>query len=221
MSPTRWWQRLWGQEPKPQKPPEPVKPPDRPQTPRPPRTSQELEVASLPGWAHSKEAERLLRDRIIMIGTPINDDVANVVVAQLLFLQSEDSKAGISLYINSPGGSVPASLAIRDTMEYVQLPITTICVSQCHGTAALLLACGTRGQRFSLPQGRIRLVPFEVKAGMEDDSRTRHTINSIIELFAERTGQTRETVRENLTHGREFTPEGAIAYGLIDSVVER
>jgi ATP-dependent Clp protease protease subunit len=163
----------------------------------------------------------MLRDRIIMIGTPIDDEVANVIVAQLLFLQSEDPKAGISLYLNSPGGSVAASLAIRDTMEYVQLPITTLCMRQCHGTAALLLACGTRGLRFSQPQARIGLVPFEMKAGLEDDPRTRHTIDGIIGLFADHTGQTRKTVREDLTHGREFTPEGAIAYGLIDSVMER
>ncbi|REG36331.1 ATP-dependent Clp protease protease subunit [Archangium gephyra] len=163
----------------------------------------------------------MLRDRIIMIGTPIDDAIANVVVAQLLFLESEDPEAGISLYLNSPGGSVTASLAIRDTLEYVKPPVSTICMGRCHGTAALLLACGARGQRISLPQGRIGIVPLEVRAGTADDPQIRHTLDTIVHLFAECTGQTRETVRKDLTHGREFSPESAMAYGLIDSVVNR
>src|SRR5687768_17807967 len=100
---------------------------------------------------------RLLKDRIVMLGTPVNDDVANIIVAQLLFLESEDPDKGISLYINSPGGSVTAGLAIYDTMQYVKCPVSTICIGQAASMGALLLLAGSTGKRYALPNARIMI----------------------------------------------------------------
>src|SRR6201989_2161451 len=100
---------------------------------------------------------RLLKDRIIILGTPINDEVANVIVAQMLFLESEDPDKGINLYINSPGGVVTAGLAIYDTMQYVKCPVSTICVGQAASAASLLLLAGTKGKRYALPNARIMI----------------------------------------------------------------
>src|SRR2546423_3182010 len=108
---------------------------------------------------------RLLKDRIVFLGTQVNDEVANIIVAQLLFLQSDDPKADIHLYINSPGGSVTAGLAIYDTMQFVSCDVETICVGQCASMGALLLAAGAEGKRYALPNSRIMI--HQPSAGME------------------------------------------------------
>src|SRR5947208_16480798 len=100
---------------------------------------------------------RLLKDRIVMLGTEIDDDVANVIVAQLLFLESEDADKDINIYINSPGGSVTAGLAIYDTMQYVKPPVSTICIGQAASMGAVLLSCGAKGKRYALPNSRIMI----------------------------------------------------------------
>ncbi|WP_164017112.1 ClpP family protease [Pyxidicoccus trucidator] len=201
-----WWRRLWGGSTEGPRRPEPVRAPEG-------RRGKDLE-------------ERLLRDRIILLGTPINDEVANQVVAMLLFLQSEDPRAGITLYLNTPGGSVTAALAIHDTIGYLQLPVTTVCMRTCSGIAALLLACGTRGRRFSLPEGKMSLVPFS--AGASGEEGTSPTIRRqeiqrlqlrLTELLAEHTGQPPQQVSRDLESGRDFDARAAVEYGLIDEVV--
>ncbi|SEM27107.1 ATP-dependent Clp protease proteolytic subunit ClpP [Stigmatella aurantiaca] len=168
---------------------------------------------------------RLLKDRIIMLGVPINDDVANVVVAQMLFLESEDPEKGINIYINSPGGSVTAGLAIYDTMQYVKCPVSTICVGQAASMGALLLLAGSKGKRYALPNARIMIhQPLGGAQGQATDIdiqakeilRLRAYLNGII---VKHTGHTIERIEKDTERDYFMSAEDARQYGIIDEVV--
>jgi ATP-dependent Clp protease protease subunit len=169
---------------------------------------------------------RLLNERIIFLGTPINDQVANLIVAQLLHLESEDPDKDISLYINSPGGSIYAGLAIYDTMHFVKPDIQTMCMGVAMSMGSLLLTAGTKGKRFSLPNSRVLI--HQPSAGFEGQStdieiharvilKTRKRMD---EIYAEHTGQPEAQVRADMERDRFFKPDEAVAYGLIDRVLE-
>jgi len=169
---------------------------------------------------------RLLKDRIIFLGTPINDDVANVVVAQLLFLQMEDSGKDIHIYINSPGGSVTAGLAIYDTLQYVKPDIYTYCIGQAASMAAVLLAAGTKGKRYALPHARIMLhQPWGGVQGQATDIdiqaneilRLKERLN---EILAMHTGRDIKRIEEDTDREFFMGPDEAKAYGLLDEVVQ-
>ena len=168
---------------------------------------------------------RLLKDRIIFIGMPIDDAGANLVIAQLLFLEAEDPDKDIHLYINSPGGSVTASLAIYDTMQFVKPAIETICMGQAASGAALLLAAGTKGKRMALPHSRIMIhQPYGGTQGQATDIqiqakeilRMREELDRII---AHHTGQPLERVEKDSDRDFFMSPEEAKAYGLVDEVI--
>lgn len=168
---------------------------------------------------------RLLKDRILFIGTPIDDAESNLVIAQLLFLEAEDPDKDIHLYINSPGGSVTAALAIYDTMQYVKPSIETICMGQAASGAALLLAAGAKGKRFALPHARIMIhQPYGGTQGQASDIqiqareilRMRQELDRII---AAHTGQPLERVEKDSDRDFFMSPEEAKAYGLIDEVI--
>jgi len=168
---------------------------------------------------------RLLKDRIIMLGTPINDDVANVIIAQMLFLESEDPDKGINIYINSPGGSVTAGLGIYDTMQYVKCPVSTICVGQAASMGALLLLAGTKGKRYALPNARIMIhQPLGGAQGQATDIdiqakeilRLRSYINGII---VKHTGHNVERVEKDTERDYFMSAEDARQYGILDEVV--
>ena len=169
---------------------------------------------------------RLLKDRIIFLGSAINDDVANAVVAQLLFLQSDDAKAAIHLYINSPGGSVTAGLAIYDTMQFVSCDVATYCVGQCASMGAVLLAAGTKGRRSALPNSRILI--HQPLAGMEGTAeeilihakefgKVKERLNGIL---LKHTGHPLEKIKQDTDRDRFMSAEEALEYCLIDHVVE-
>ena len=168
---------------------------------------------------------RLLRDRIIMLGTAINDDVANVIVSQLLFLESEDPDKDISLYINSPGGVVYAGLAIYDTMQFINPDVQTICFGVAMSMGSLLLAGGAKGKRMALPNSRILIhQPSGGYQGQASDIEihARETIElrrRVDEIYAEHTGQTFEQVHDDMERDRYFTAEQSVEYGLIDRVI--
>ena len=168
---------------------------------------------------------RLMKDRIVFIGTEINDDIANVVVAQLLFLESEDPEKDVNLYINSPGGSVSAGLAIYDTMQYVRCPITTICVGQASSMGAVLLAAGGRGRRKALPHARVMLhQPYGGTRGQASDieiqakeiQRMREVLNHIL---VDHTGQPVDRISRDTDRDFFMTADEAKDYGIIDDVV--
>jgi ATP-dependent Clp protease protease subunit len=168
---------------------------------------------------------RLLKDRIIFIGTPIDDQVANLVIAQLLFLQSEDPEKDISIYVNSPGGQVTAGLAIYDTMQYVRPPVSTICIGMAYSMGAVLLAGGADGRRYALPHANILIhQPWGGMQGQASDIqihakeilRTRELLNSIL---ARHTRQPIERVQQDTERDYFLTPEQAKAYGLIDDII--
>ena len=168
---------------------------------------------------------RLLKDRILFIGTPIDDAYSNLVIAQLLFLEAEDPDKDIHLYINSPGGSVTASLAIYDTMQYIKPAMETICMGQAASGAALLLAAGAKGKRFALPHARIMIhQPYGGAQGQASDIqiqakeiiRMREELDRIL---ASHTGQTLERVEKDSDRDFFMTPEEAKDYGLIDEVI--
>ncbi|MCA9674270.1 MAG: ATP-dependent Clp endopeptidase proteolytic subunit ClpP [Kofleriaceae bacterium] len=168
---------------------------------------------------------RLLKDRIIFLGTQINDDVANVVIAQLLFLESEEPEKDIMIYINSPGGHVSAGLAIYDTMQYVRCDVATICMGQASSMGAFLLAGGTKGKRQALPHARVMihqpLAGFqgqatEIEIHAKELLKTRETLN---ELLAKHTGQPVQKIREDTERDYFMSADQAKAYGLIDVVV--
>jgi ATP-dependent Clp protease, protease subunit len=169
---------------------------------------------------------RLLNERIIFLGTPIDDQIANLVVAQLLHLESEDPEKDISIYINSPGGSIYSGLAIYDTMQFVKPQISTICVGIAMSMGSLLLTGGAKGKRFSLPNSRILI--HQPSAGFEGQStdieihareilKTRQRID---EIYAHHTGRPIEEVHIDMERDRFFNPEQAAEYGLIDRVIE-
>ena len=169
---------------------------------------------------------RLLKDSIIFIGTPIDDQIANLLVAQLLFLEAEDPERDINLYINSPGGSITAGMAIYDTMQFIKNDVTTICVGQCASMGALLLTAGTKGKRFALPHSRILIhqpsggasgQATDVRIMAEEILRMREMTSRII---ANHSGQTFEQVEKDVERDRILSPKQAKDYGLIDEVIE-
>jgi ATP-dependent Clp protease protease subunit len=169
---------------------------------------------------------RLLNERIIFLGTPIEDQVANLVVAQLLHLESQDPDKDISIYINTPGGSVYSGLAIYDTMKFVKPDIATMCVGVAMSMGSLLLAGGTKGKRAALPNSRILI--HQPSAGFEGQStdieiHAREILNvreRLDEIYAENTGLSKEQVREDMERDRFFTADQALEYGLIDRVLD-
>ncbi len=170
---------------------------------------------------------RLLKDNIIFIGVPIDDIIANLVVAQMLFLESEDPDREISLYINSPGGAVTAGMAIYDTMQFVRCPVTTFCIGQCASMAAVLLAAGTKGRRFALPNSRILIhqpsaggisgQATDIKIQAEEILRLRERLN---EILAFHTGQTVEAIERDVERDRIMGASQAKEYGIIDQVIK-
>ena len=168
---------------------------------------------------------RLLKDRIVMLGTEINDDVANIVVAQLLFLESEDPDKDINLYINSPGGSVTAGMAIYDTMQYVKPAVSTICVGQAASMGAMLLLAGAKGKRFALPNARIMIhQPMGgVKGQATDiDIQAREILRmkaKLNEIIVKHTGQSLERIEKDTDRDYFMGPVEAKQYGIIDEVV--
>jgi ATP-dependent Clp protease protease subunit len=169
---------------------------------------------------------RLLNERIIFLGTPIDDQVANLVVAQLLHLESEDPDKDISIYINSPGGSIYSGLAIYDTMRFIKPDIATMCVGVAMSMGSLLLAAGTKGKRAVLPNSRILI--HQPSAGFEGQStdieiHAREILNvraRIDQIYAEHTGLSEEQVRSDMERDRFFTAEQAVEYGLVDRVLQ-
>jgi ATP-dependent Clp protease, protease subunit len=169
---------------------------------------------------------RLLNERIVFLGTPIDDQIANLVVAQLLHLESQDPDKDISIYINCPGGSIYSGLAIYDTMQFVKPDISTICVGIAMSMGSLLLAGGAKGKRFSLPNSRLLI--HQPSAGFEGQSsdieiHAREILNirkRIDEIYAFHTGQTYDQVHEDMERDRFFKADEAVEYGLIDRVIE-
>jgi ATP-dependent Clp protease protease subunit len=169
---------------------------------------------------------RLLKENIIFLGTPIDDAVSNLIIAQLLFLEAEDPERDISIYINSPGGSITAGLAILDTMRFVRPDIVTFCVGQAASMAAVLLAAGAKGKRFSLPNSRIMIHQPSMHglAGQAADIdiyakeilRMRETLNTILSEF---TGQPVERIARDVDRDYIMSPDQAVEYGMIDKVV--
>lgn len=171
---------------------------------------------------------RLLRDSIIFIGTPIDDNVANLVIAQLLFLEAEDPERDISLYINSPGGSITAGLAIYDTLQFIKNDVTTICVGQAASMAAVLLAAGTAKKRFALPHSKI-LIHQPWMSGLQGQAtdieihakeilRMRTILNNIL---AKHTHQTNDRIEKDVERDYIMTAEQAKDYGIIDEVISK
>ena len=170
---------------------------------------------------------RLLKDRIIFLGGQIDDNVANVVVAQMLFLESEDPDKDIYLYINSPGGVVTAGLAIYDTMQYIKPDVSTICIGQAASMGAVLLTAGAKGKRFALPNARVMIhQPLGGAQGQSTDiqiqareiQRIRETINDI---FVSTTGKTAEEINNDTERDNFMTAAEAMAYGFVDDVITR
>jgi ATP-dependent Clp protease protease subunit len=170
---------------------------------------------------------RLLKDRIVFLGTEINDDVANLITAQFLFLESEDPEKEISFYINSPGGSVTSGLAIYDTMQFIKPPVSTLCLGQAASMGAVLLTAGHRGRRYALPHSRIMIhqplggaqgqaVDLEIQA--REILRIREEINNI---FVRHSGQKLTKIEKDTDRDMFLSPEQAVEYGLIDEVIVR
>jgi ATP-dependent Clp protease, protease subunit len=170
---------------------------------------------------------RLLKDRIIFMGEQVTDDMANIIIAQFLFLESEDPDKDINLYINSPGGSITAGLAIYDTMQYVKPDLTTICTGQASSMAALILASGSKGKRFVLPHSRIMIhQPMGLTQGQATDidiqareiMRLKGTIN---ELFAIQTGQDKNRIEKDTERDFFMSGQEALEYGIVDKVITK
>ena len=170
---------------------------------------------------------RLLNDRIIFLSDEVNDATASLVVAQLLFLEGEDPDKDISLYINSPGGSITAGMAIYDTMQYIKCDVSTICVGMAASMGAFLLAAGAKGKRYALPNSEIMIhQPLGGTQGQASDIkihadriiRIRHKLN---EILAERTGKPLDTIEKDTERDNFLTAQEAAQYGLIDKVIER
>jgi len=170
---------------------------------------------------------RLLKDRIIFLGTAIDDDVANSVIAQLLFLAAEDPEKDIYLYINSPGGSVTAGLGIYDTMQYIKPDVSTICVGMAASMGSLLLAAGAKGKRFALPNseimihqplGGVRGQATDIKIHADWILKTKEKLNQI---YVKHTGQPYEKIERDTDRDFFMSAEEAVEYGLVDRVIER
>ncbi|KAJ2158577.1 hypothetical protein GGF46_003669 [Coemansia sp. RSA 552] len=170
---------------------------------------------------------RLLKERIVMLNGPVNDTLSSLVVAQLLFLEAEDPEKPVSMYINSPGGSVTSGLAIYDTMQYIQCPISTLCTGQACSMGSLLLTAGSKGQRFALPHSTVMVhQPSGGAEGQASDIaihareilKTRERLNRIYEKH---TAQSLEVIERAMERDNFMTPEEALAFGLIDRVLEK
>jgi ATP-dependent Clp protease protease subunit len=168
---------------------------------------------------------RLLKDRIVFLGSEVNDDISNLVTAQFLFLESEDPEKEISFYINSPGGSITAGMAIYDTMQFIKPPVSTLCLGQAASMAALLLAAGQKGRRYALPHSRIMIhQPLGGAQGQATDIdiqareilRLREEINNI---FVTHTGQSLRKIEKDTERDMYLSPGQAVEYGLIDEVI--
>jgi len=170
---------------------------------------------------------RLLKDRIVFLGTEVNDDVANLVTAQFLFLESEDPEKEINFYINSPGGSVTAGLAIYDTMQFIKPPVSTLCLGQAASMGAVLLTAGHKGKRYALPHSRIMIhqpmggaqgqaIDLDIQA--REILRMREEINNI---FVRHSGQKLARIEKDTDRDTFMSPEQAVEYGLIDEVIVR
>lgn len=170
---------------------------------------------------------RLLKERIVFIGQPIDTNIANLVIAQLLFLESENPDAEISLYINTPGGSVPDGLAVYDTMQYIKAPVSTMCVGQAASMGAVLLAAGEKGKRYALPNSRVMIHQVmggakgqatDVEIHTEEILRIKKRVNQII---SDHTGQDLEQVQKDTERDYFMPPEEAKEYGIIDKIIEK
>lgn len=168
---------------------------------------------------------RLLKDRIIFIGTPINDDVANSIIAQLLFLEADDPDKDIHIYVNSPGGVVTAGLAIYDTMNYIKAPVSTICLGQAASMGAVLLTAGTKGKRFALPNSRIMIhqplggfqgQATDIEIHAREILRMREALN---EILSKHSGQPMEKIQQDTERDFFMSGEQAKEYGLVDEVI--
>lgn len=178
------------------------------------------------GERHYDIYSRLLKEHIIFLGTPIGNSIANLIVAELLYLESEDPDRDIAIYINSPGGSISAGLAIYDTMRFIKPDIATICIGEASSMAAILLAAGTKGKRFSLPNSRILIhqpsvegiggQATDVRIQAEEMLRVRQLLTYIL---AESTGQSVEKVDSDVERDFILTPKQAVEYGIIDAVL--
>jgi ATP-dependent Clp protease protease subunit len=169
---------------------------------------------------------RLLKERIIFIGTPMDDDISNLIIAQMLFLASEDSEKDINIYINSPGGVVTAGLAIYDTMQYLKCPITTICIGQAASMGAMLLAAGSKGKRYALPNARIMIhQPLGGAQGQATDieiqtkeiMRVKKLLN---EILAKHTGQPLAKIEKDTDRDFYMSAQEAVEYGIVDEVID-
>jgi ATP-dependent Clp protease, protease subunit len=171
---------------------------------------------------------RLLKDNVIFLGQPIDDNIANLVIAQMLFLEAENPEKDISLYINSPGGSITSGFAIYDTMKYVKPDIATICIGQCASFAAVLLAAGTKGKRYALPNARVLIhQPWlqglggqasDIDIHAKDILRMRHRLN---EILADHTGQPIERIERDTDRDYILEAKAAQEYGLVDQVIAK
>jgi ATP-dependent Clp protease protease subunit len=170
---------------------------------------------------------RLLKDRIVIMGSQVNDDVANAIVAQFLYLQFEDSKADIHFYINSPGGSITAGMAIYDTMQYINCDVATYCIGQASSMGAVLLTAGTAGKRFALPNSRIMIhqplagmqgTAIELEIHAKEVLRVKRRMN---EILMKHTGKTLDQLEADTDRDNFMTAEEARDYGLIDHVLEK
>ncbi len=169
---------------------------------------------------------RLLKDRIVFLGSGVNDEIANAIVAQLLFLQSDDAKADIHLYINSPGGSVSAGLAIYDTMQYISCDVATYCIGQCASMGAVLLTAGAAGKRYALPNSRVMI--HQPLAGMEGTAEEimihakefKNVKERLNRIMIKHSGRSLQEIERDTDRDRFMSAEEARDYGLIDKVVE-
>ena len=170
---------------------------------------------------------RLLKERIIFVGEPIDDHVANLIIAQLIFLEAEDPKKEIKLYINSPGGVVTSALAIYDTMQYIKPDVATVCIGQAASAAAVLLASGASGKRMALPNARVMIHQLMISGGIEGQARdveiqTKEMLrlkNQINDILVKHTGQPLKKIENDTDRDYFMTPDEAKAYGLIDKVI--
>jgi len=170
---------------------------------------------------------RLLKDRIVFLGTPIDDMIANAIIAQLLFLEADDPGKDISLYVNSPGGMVTSGMAIYDTMQYIQPDVSTICIGMAASMGAVLLTAGAEGKRYCLPHSRVMIhqplggfqgQATDVEIHAKEILKTRETLNRVL---AQHSGQKLKTIERDTERDNFMSAEEAVAYGLVDQVVER
>ncbi len=168
---------------------------------------------------------RLLVDRIIFLGSPINDEIANLIIAQMLFLEAEDQEKEINLYVNSPGGSVSAGLAIYDTMQYIKCPVSTICMGIAASMAAVILTAGEKGKRFALPNAKTLLhQPMGGAQGQASDIEIQakeilRTKESLVRILSSHTGQSKDKIAADSDRDFWMDAEQSVKYGLIDSVI--